>query len=540
LYANTICTYNGRDFTYPQDALRGIAGVFSAMLSSFPGGFVCGLPRLFLDHTLLWQPFGVTRRRIDRRDSPVPHSSLPSYSWCGWQSFVDPGSLRSGLSYIADADGQQRAESWRTQHTVDWSMRTAISSLETIGEPLELDECINSIQIVDNNLRSGWARSGTRRASSSDSMPSIPSFFDKTEENVVFTHPRSLPEERPHQNNVTIPARLVGSATTATFTPATILQEVGLHHYQQCSASFVSMFKSQLFQLGLETGKACPVLVLRTQFGGFGGLLQLMDDNTVERSAPIELIAISEGSATGYDMRRSYLWTVFETGRKCYNHRTTFRAFGYEPEWLDDHSKGSMILDLNTIFSREAANHESYQPERISTLRTLERRRVNWVAPKEDIKFLSSPTESERRESERRWRFSQKDYGIKGSWFWHRNKFLRKQIKAHEARYNPFRVRYEEIEWHQRHYDPQAHLRWQARARWLTIKDMICDRSLVHQIRGTSPEHPYSEPADLLCEFYNVLWIEWKDGIAYRRARGWVPKDIWEAHSTGPVKVTLG
>jgi hypothetical protein len=69
---------------------------------------------------------------------------------------------------------------------------------------------------------------------------------------------------------------------------------------------------------------------------------------------------------------------------------------------------------------------------------------------------------------------------------------------------------------------------------------MICDRSLVHQIRGTSPEHPYSEPADLLCEFYNVLWIEWKDGIAYRRARGWVPKDIWEAHSTGPVKVTLG
>ncbi|PVH71405.1 hypothetical protein DL98DRAFT_596994 [Cadophora sp. DSE1049] len=43
-----------------------------------------------------------------------------------------------------------------------------------------------------------------------------------------------------------------------------------------------------------------------------------------------------------------------------------------------------------------------------------------------------------------------------------------------------------------------------------------------------------------LCEFYNVLWIERKGGIAYRKACGWVPKHIWEAHATGLVPIKLG
>lgn len=33
-----------------------------------------------------------------------------------------------------------------------------------------------------------------------------------------------------------------------------------------------------------------------------------------------------------------------------------------------------------------------------------------------------------------------------------------------------------------------------------------------------------------LYEFYNVLWIEWKDGIAYRKAHGRVLRDMWEKH----------
>lgn len=65
LYLDTICAYNGRDLTCPEDALRAVAGILNVMLPSFPGGFIGGLPSLFLDHALLWQPFGIASRRID-------------------------------------------------------------------------------------------------------------------------------------------------------------------------------------------------------------------------------------------------------------------------------------------------------------------------------------------------------------------------------------------------------------------------------------------------------------------------------------------
>jgi hypothetical protein len=41
-------------------------------------------------------------------------------------------------------------------------------------------------------------------------------------------------------------------------------------------------------------------------------------------------------------------------------------------------------------------------------------------------------------------------------------------------------------------------------------------------------------------EFYNVLWVEWRDGIAYRKAVGRVVKDIWRVKATRDVDLVLG
>jgi hypothetical protein len=41
-------------------------------------------------------------------------------------------------------------------------------------------------------------------------------------------------------------------------------------------------------------------------------------------------------------------------------------------------------------------------------------------------------------------------------------------------------------------------------------------------------------------EFYNVLWIEWEDGIAYRKGVGRVEKNMWEAQPLERIDVTLG
>lgn len=40
--------------------------------------------------------------------------------------------------------------------------------------------------------------------------------------------------------------------------------------------------------------------------------------------------------------------------------------------------------------------------------------------------------------------------------------------------------------------------------------------------------------------FYNVLWVERVDGVAYRRGAGRIKKDAWEAHCSEPSVVILG
>ncbi|KAF6788735.1 hypothetical protein CMUS01_16382 [Colletotrichum musicola] len=41
-------------------------------------------------------------------------------------------------------------------------------------------------------------------------------------------------------------------------------------------------------------------------------------------------------------------------------------------------------------------------------------------------------------------------------------------------------------------------------------------------------------------EVYRVLWVKWKDGVAYRKAAGYVFKDAWESHSTDEVHLVMG
>lgn len=41
-------------------------------------------------------------------------------------------------------------------------------------------------------------------------------------------------------------------------------------------------------------------------------------------------------------------------------------------------------------------------------------------------------------------------------------------------------------------------------------------------------------------DVYGVLWVEWTDGIAYRRASGIVDKDAWEGHDLEDVQLVMG
>jgi hypothetical protein len=49
------------------------------------------------------------------------------------------------------------------------------------------------------------------------------------------------------------------------------------------------------------------------------------------------------------------------------------------------------------------------------------------------------------------------------------------------------------------------------------------------------------ELADLkYYSFYNVLWIEWKGGVAYRKALGRVWEDAWDRLTVSDVHISLG
>ena len=43
-----------------------------------------------------------------------------------------------------------------------------------------------------------------------------------------------------------------------------------------------------------------------------------------------------------------------------------------------------------------------------------------------------------------------------------------------------------------------------------------------------------------LYRFYNVMWVEWLDKIAYRKAVGRVPESVWDRVADDRVDVVLG
>jgi hypothetical protein len=99
VYASLVNAYNARQFTYPEDALAGFMGITFALRHTFEGGFLCGIPIMFFDAALLWQPEKLPNRRIPSQSS-VPTTCLPSWSWVGWQGKLGLWTFDSACDYI--------------------------------------------------------------------------------------------------------------------------------------------------------------------------------------------------------------------------------------------------------------------------------------------------------------------------------------------------------------------------------------------------------------------------------------------------------
>lgn len=84
-YSSLVEGYNKRNLGLDSDILPAFSGILERLNPVFHAGFLQGLPELFFDIALLWQPVNVLRRRT----GGAHHAPPPSWSWVAWHGEID-------------------------------------------------------------------------------------------------------------------------------------------------------------------------------------------------------------------------------------------------------------------------------------------------------------------------------------------------------------------------------------------------------------------------------------------------------------------
>lgn len=112
-YIKLVREYSRRKLTYSDDALPAISSLLSVMSSSFDGGFISGLPEMFFDEALLWQPM----ESMQRRSSSPGANNPPSWSWAGWEGDLMGPPWEEHYNHLAFK--QPRFRGWRARRDVE-------------------------------------------------------------------------------------------------------------------------------------------------------------------------------------------------------------------------------------------------------------------------------------------------------------------------------------------------------------------------------------------------------------------------------------
>ncbi|KAJ4111489.1 hypothetical protein NW768_011843 [Fusarium equiseti] len=297
LYADLICPYNGRELSHQEDGLTACLGVLNRLEPAYPGGFIFGLPRVYFDHALLWQPLkchytslespiGYLRKPYDGckgRTGPSTHRpTLPSWAWCGWQCFVDPKVFQVSKEINESRSYGENVSSWRLKSTVKWEYAGA--ELENAGQQGK----------------------------------------DLTQE----VSPASLNGKSP----LLASSRIAALTSCITLFPAATL-EIRYEPTMMLRSGFMgSSVHPVLSEKPLE--RMPKVVVLQDSTGRFSGLLRITDSTAVVAEGKMTIIAISQGTASGRDLEDCFEEKVFRRSR--YHDPMPFRVIYDENErWVD-------------------------------------------------------------------------------------------------------------------------------------------------------------------------------------------------------------
>ncbi|KAK8910383.1 hypothetical protein ACHAPF_002365 [Botrytis cinerea] len=331
LYMDLICPYNGRKLTDDKDGLSACLGILNRLAPSFPGGFIQGLPTLFLDYALLWQPLKECYRRISTSENA---RHLPSWAWCGWECFVDPWSFQSSFCLDNnDSLRRDKAGSWKLKNLVTWEASSSVRGSDSLEE--------TSDQL-------------------STKIPQL-STPDVQRKETDITNP--CQKLNPHSSTDNDIESVFLSCLTerAFFLPsATLRIEDNLPPFKR---GIMHMFAEPI--LNEKPLSSLPsVVVLQNQKGVFCGLLRITGDAECERGMPMELIAISEGSASLKDIGMCFEERVFQNSQYC--HPGPFKAEYDSEGWWTGVSDGSSTSreDTYEVFAEGEFEEDLILPDK--------------------------------------------------------------------------------------------------------------------------------------------------------------------------------
>ncbi|KAI1746307.1 heterokaryon incompatibility protein-domain-containing protein [Xylaria scruposa] len=200
MYLQLVAAYNNRQLTFDDDILAAFAGITTSLTSTFQGGFLFGLPEIFLDVALLWRPMGPCRRRISgengQKTRNKPGAAFPSWSWIGWQTEVDPQSWKCGYDYIKSTNvvswpgskydrTLKAGSSWKLKSTIQWYVADGPSSPT---RPVISD--------YKRHQRSGDTPAGWSRYSLPSEGPEEAEFVHLSDMKTRFHFPLPLPSDK--------------------------------------------------------------------------------------------------------------------------------------------------------------------------------------------------------------------------------------------------------------------------------------------------------------------------------------------------------
>ena len=271
--------YNQRELTFPADGLHAIAGLMTVWNRSFHGGFICGLPQMFFDEALLWQPRSQLRRRTPTQSSS-DEMMLPSWSWVGWEGEIESSQWANEWDYLS-LQFYKGAVTWKLNSTVAWSY----GELCEQRQPIDPSSHRYRRCSIDNSipLPSGWSRK---------SVNEYAPFVHRRLPGTACGYPIPLPK-RDQQNTLHILSKLLFGRTRR-------------GRFKEDRTPNLHSRVPDLFGNRRPNNASGNHIFLEDDDGAWAGTIQLHDStlfsfstNTLlDDSNKLELMAISAGTTT--------------------------------------------------------------------------------------------------------------------------------------------------------------------------------------------------------------------------------------------------